>query len=435
MTLEETLAIVDELVKPERLTILQETIVRQCWFNKTYQQIASEFDYDANYIRGVGSRLWQQLSEACGEEVTKNNFRSVLRQIYKIKIPNNNNIGLEIPNGTVPLNSHFYIERPPLEEICYREIVRPGALLRIKAPQKMGKSSLLDRIMAATDEFDYYKVKLDLQQADSKIIGDFSKLMRWLLANICFQLSLKNPVNCYWDEDLGIKVSSTIYLEDYILKKLDKPLILAIDRLHLVFGHTEVAREFLPLLRFWHEEAKNSTTWQKLRLIVAQTTECYINLNFHQSPFNVGLVITLPEFDRQQTLELARRYQLTEQKGFKENDLEKLRYLVGGHPYLIRLAFYHLAKYNMTSLELIREAATETSIYINLLRYYLEVLYQNSALASAFKKVITADCPVRLETFVAYQLENLGLISLQGNEAIAVCPLYNLYFKERLGQY
>ena len=71
MTLEEILVIVDELIKPERLTTLQETIIRQCWFNQTYQQIAQNSDYDANYIRGVGDRLWQQLSVACGEEVNK----------------------------------------------------------------------------------------------------------------------------------------------------------------------------------------------------------------------------------------------------------------------------------------------------------------------------------------------------------------------------
>ena len=431
MTLEETLAIIDELVRPERLTILQETIVRQCWLNRTYQQIARDSGYDANYIRGVGSRLWQQLSRACGEEVTKNNFRSILRNLHRTEIPNNN-VWLEFPNGTVPLNSPFYIERPPLEEICLQEISQPGALLRIKAPIKMGKTSLLDRILSV-NEFDCYKVKLNLQQADSHILSDFSKLMRWAIANICFQLSLKNSIDCYWDEDLGIKVNSTVYLEDYILKKLDKPLVLAIDRLHLVFEYTEVAKEFLPLLRFWYEEAKNYATWQKLRLIVVQSTESYVTLNFNQSPFNVGLSVTLQGFDRPQTLELARRHQLTEQPGFKENDLEKLRHLVGGHPYLTRLAFYNLAKDNMTLLDLIKEAATETSIYINLLRHYLEILYKNSALASAFKQVITSDSPVRLETFVAYQLENLGLIFLQGNEAVPVCQLYNLYFKDRLG--
>ncbi len=431
MTLEEILVIVDELIKPERLTTLQETIIRQCWFNQTYQQIAQNSDYEANYIRGVGSRLWQQLSVACQEEVTKNNFRSVLRQLPKIKIANNINVGLELPNETVSSNSYFYVERPPLEKSCYQEIAQPGALIRIKAPKKMGKTSLLNRIMAA-DEFDYYKVKLDLQQADSNIISNFNKLIRWLLANICAQLSLKNPINCYWNRDLGIKVSSTVYLEDYVLKKLDKPLILAIDRLHLVFKHTEVAQEFLPLLRFWYEEAKHSPTWQKLRLILVQSTESYLPLNLNHSPFNVGLPVTLPKFDRQQMFDLARRHQLTAEKGFEENDLENLRDLIGGHPYLTRLSFYNLAKYNLNSLQLIKEAATETSIYINLLRYYLSILYKNSVLASAFKKVISADSPVRLETFVAYQLENLGLISLQGNEAVAVCQLYNLYFKDRL---
>ena len=434
MTLEEILVIVDELIKPERLTTLQETIIRQCWFNKTYQQIAHNSDYDANYIRGVGSRLWQQLSAACGEEVNKNNFRSVLRQFSNIKVSNNINVGLELPNDTVPFNSYFYVERPPLEQSCYRELAQPGALLRIKAPKKMGKTSLLNRIMTV-DELDYYKVKLDLQLADSQIIGNFSKLIRWLLANICFQLSLKNPVNCYWNKDLGVKVSSTVYLENYVLKKLDKPLILAIERLHLVFKHTEVAQEFLSLLRFWYEEAKHSSTWQKLRLIVVQSTESYLPLNLNHSPFNVGLPVTLPKFERQQMLDLAQRHHLTVEKGFEENDLENLINLIGGHPYLARLSFYNLAKYNLNSLQLIKEAATETSIYINLLRYYLGILYKNSVLASAFKKVISADSPVRLETFVAYQLENLGLISLQGNEAVAVCQLYNLYFKDRLSQY
>lgn len=433
MTLEEALAIVDELIKPNRLTILKETIFRKCWFNQTYQQIARDSDYDANYIRGVGSRLWQQLSEVCGETVTKHNFHSVLRQLpqTKRKIFNSVNVGLEIPNGTVPLNSDFYIERPLLEQSCYQEISQPGALLIIKSHKKMGKSSLVNHLMT-TDKFDYYKVKLDLQQADSNIISNFSKLIRWLIANICSQLSLKNSINCFWNEDLGIKVSSIVYLENCVLKKLDKPLILAIDRLHLVFKYTEVAQEFLSLLHFWYEEARNSSVLQKLRLIVVQSTESYMPININQSLSDVGLTVTLPEFDREQMLDLAQRYQLTQNKNFNENTIEDLRNLIGGHPYLTRLAFYNLAKYDLSLEQLIEEAATETSIYINLLRHYLAILYSNSALASAFKKVISADRSVRLESFLAYQLENLGLISLQRNEAVPVCLLYRLYFKDRL---
>ncbi|NEO49996.1 MAG: hypothetical protein F6K55_40285, partial [Moorea sp. SIO4A3] len=36
----------------------------------------------------------------------------------------------------------IYIERPPVEARCYQEIVKPGALIRIKAPKRMGKTLL-----------------------------------------------------------------------------------------------------------------------------------------------------------------------------------------------------------------------------------------------------------------------------------------------------
>ncbi|HHP7229479.1 MAG TPA: AAA-like domain-containing protein [Xenococcaceae cyanobacterium] len=429
MTLEEALAIIDELIQPERLTTLQEMIFRECWDNKTYQQIAQNSDYDADYIRVVGSRLWQLLSEVCQEKITKNNFRSILRQKSGKKITPC--ITLELPDSSVPLNSNFYIKRPPIEQNCDAAIAQPGSLLRLKAPKKMGKTSLLNRIMALAGS-EYHTVKLDLQQADSNILNDFNKLLRWLCANLCSRLGIKNLIDEYWDEDLGIKVSCTAYLQGYILEQLDKPLILGLDQLELIFEHLEVAQEFLPLLRFWHEEANNLPIWQKLRLIVVQSTESYVPLNFNQSPFNVGLPITLPEFNREQMLDLAQKHQLNATNGFDDRSVELLRNLIGGHPYLVRLAFYNLAKYNLTLTQLIKEAPTETSIYRDMLRYYLGILYDNPILATAFKRIILADSPIQLESFTAYQLESLGLISLRGNEAAPSCELYRLYFQDRL---
>lgn len=42
---------------------------------------------------------------------------------------------LEFPEGLVPIDSPFYVERPPLENDCYEAIERPGSLIRIKAPR------------------------------------------------------------------------------------------------------------------------------------------------------------------------------------------------------------------------------------------------------------------------------------------------------------
>ena len=51
------------------------------------------------------------------------------------------------PGGAVPLKSGLYVKRPPIEADCYAEILQPGALIRIKAPRQMGKTSLMARIL------------------------------------------------------------------------------------------------------------------------------------------------------------------------------------------------------------------------------------------------------------------------------------------------
>ncbi|MGL5508903.1 MAG: AAA-like domain-containing protein, partial [Microcoleaceae cyanobacterium] len=52
-----------------------------------------------------------------------------------------------IPDGQVTIESTFYIERPPIEERCFQTILQPSALIRIKAPRRFGKTSLMARIL------------------------------------------------------------------------------------------------------------------------------------------------------------------------------------------------------------------------------------------------------------------------------------------------
>lgn len=80
MTLEAALFVIDAALKPESLNNLQELIFRSSWEGKTYQEIAASSGYDPQYIKDVGFRLWQLLSNTLGEKITKKNFQSVLRQ-------------------------------------------------------------------------------------------------------------------------------------------------------------------------------------------------------------------------------------------------------------------------------------------------------------------------------------------------------------------
>ncbi|NJR48528.1 MAG: hypothetical protein HC780_02175 [Leptolyngbyaceae cyanobacterium CSU_1_3] len=80
MTIEEALIVLDSLLGQERLTHLQETVFCRAWNGQTYEQIAESEGYDADYVKLVGSQLWQTVSELVGKRVTKSNFRVVLRQ-------------------------------------------------------------------------------------------------------------------------------------------------------------------------------------------------------------------------------------------------------------------------------------------------------------------------------------------------------------------
>ena len=437
ITLEEALNIVDNVIKPERLNSVQELVFTQCWQGKTYQEIANESGYDPDYIRVVGSRLWQILSDSLNEKITKNNFRAVLRQ-QSGKGERREGVksyitALELPNNPIPLDSPLYIKRPPVEEQAYAEIVKPGALIRIQAPKQMGKTSLVMRILAHAQTRGYSIVRLNFQQADDNILCDLNKLLRWLCANIALQLGLESAIDDYWDEDLGVKVSCTTYLQGYILGQLDSPLILVLDEVNRLFKFAQTAYEFLPLLRFWHEEANNIPAWQKFRLIVVHSTEIYISLNIHQSPFNVGLSLKLAEFNREQIQELAKRYGLqTENNSLEQQQLNSLLEIIDGHPYLLNLAFYNLITQNVNLEQIVTEAATESSIYSNHLRGLLVILHQHPKLAQAYKQTVTSEASVQLNSIFVYELESMGLVTIQGNEITPRCKLYRLYFRDRL---
>jgi hypothetical protein len=447
MTVEEALVIVDTVLAPERLNSVQELVFRNCWAGQTYQQIAQEAGYDADYIRIVGSRLWQALAQTTGEKVTKSNIHAVLRQcsgsvclntatlsiLEASESAQNNGIPLpEFPGGPRPLNCAYYIECSSIMEDCHNEILNPGALIRIKAPEKRGKSSLMLRILAYAESHGYRTVRLNSQQVEQGALANLDRFLRWLCANITQQLELEPKLDDYWDSDLGSKISSTTYLQGYVLPLLDRPLVVVLDEIHRLFEYPEIAQDFLPLLRLWHEEANNLGVWGNLRLMVVYSTEVYIPLALNQSPFNVGLPIRLPKFDLQQTQTLAERYGLISNHDFEQEHLMSLRAMVDGHPYLLSLACYHLSRGEISMKTLLQNAPTQTSIYSDHLRSQLIVLQNSPALSTAFTAVVTADIAVRLDAIAAYQLESMGLVNLHGNMATPSCDLYRLYFRDRL---
>lgn len=107
--------------------------------------------------------------------------------------------------------------------------------------------------------------------------------------------------------------------------------------------------------------------------------------------------------------------------------------LVGGHPYLVRVALYQIARDRMTLNELAQVAPTEAGPYNDHLRRHLLNLQADEQLLAALQQVVTADHPVDVGTTAAFKLRSMGLVKFQGNKVMPLCNLYRQYFSDRLG--
>ena len=451
-TIEQVLENVERILQPKQLGPIERFVFRQSWSGQTYSEMAKVSSYGSEYMKEVGYQLWQHLSRAYGERVTKKNLHLVLSQYQQDKagqhedhfqseiredsteeLPRLAVRSIDFPGSPLSLNSPFYIDRPPVEELVRTEIGQPGSLIWIKAPKKMGKSSLLNRTIAHARVQGYQAVQLDFQEADLAVFASLDKFLRWFCINVSRQLNLAPNLDEYWNAEMGSKVSCKLYFEWYLLQQINGPIVLALNEVNRVFEHPQIAQDFLSMLRFWHEQAKQDKIWEKLRLVVVHTTEVYIPLQLNQSPFNVGLAISLPPFTLEQVQDLAQRYGLgwaADEIGAKH--LASLHAMVGGHPYLVSLALYHLHRREKTLTQLLQAAPTPSGIYSHHLREYLTLLQGEPQAASALQQIVTVDESVQLDAIAAHKLESMGLVQLDGNWAKSSCELYRLYFHQQL---
>ena len=469
---------IDQLVHQKTgqfLSNIQRLVLSECLqpVKVTYDEIAKKNNYSGRYIQQrVAPDMWYLMTEIIGTKVNKANCRSVLigyldRQALQqpsqaIAQANNQaqlasygpssygpysdspvaysveqreyfcdrktdaSAALEFPTESVPIGSPFYIQREPHESQCHQLIQRPGALIRIKAPRQMGKTSLMNRIIAQANN--YPSIILNFQQTDQTILKDLDKLLRWVSANITRQLKLPSALDDFWDEEIGSKMSCTIYLEEYILEEIDTPVILVLEESSELFEHEDVFRAFFGMLRTWYEYTKHNEAWKKLRLILVQSTETYVQLNVNQSPFNVGFEVALEPFNHSQADILAKRSGLP----LSEAQTNQLMCLLTGHPYLIRLALYYLATKRLQWNQLIASASTDNGIFKHHLQRHLWHLQQQDAIAAAFKTVLSHSSPVKIEQIHAFKLQSMGLVTIEGNQVQISCDLYRTYFSEHL---
>lgn len=410
-------------------------VLKGCFDNKTYQRIADELYLTHDFINGdIAYKLWKKLSHALGEKVSRRNFRGALGRELERQTARSSQLDiadLEYPEGVMSLKSPFYIERHS-ERQCYRELLKPGCLIRIRSPKKTGKTSLLKRVLEHAKKQGYQTVHINLEtDVDEFRFSNSTDFLRWFCTYINKWLEVECGIEQHWDEESGVKPSCNNYLQA-LLKIVDKGsngLVIAIDDLDYILSYPETARDFFTVLRAWNDKTKDSNLWEKLRLILVYSTEIYIPLNIHQSPFNIGKPIDLLDFSQEQVEALAKLHGLDWNA---DDESKKLMSMVGGHPYLIRKALYYLNSKQNNLEEFLQEAPTCAGIYSGHLRDCLKRLQERPELVQALEKVIESSTPVQLEPMLNFPLVSMGLVRLEGNCVTPSYELYRQYFSVNL---
>jgi predicted DNA-binding protein YlxM (UPF0122 family) len=355
-------------------------------------------------------------------------------------------VEFENPEGPVPLGSKFYAERPPLESDAYQEISQPGALLRIKAPGQMGKSSLINRIRDYAMQQGYRSVSLNFRSASIDDFASIDQFLYWFCAVIADELELEDELDAYWKSSTtASNRKCTKYFKHSLLRKNEKQeekgeqreednttLLLCLDNVDRIFQYQKIAEDFFGLLRSWHEQSKAGgpdKDWTKLRMVISYTKEVYVPLKINCSPFNVGIQITVPPFESAQVADLALRHRLY----WSDKELQQVMEFLGGHPYLVRMALFRLARQEIELAGFLNSAATEAGLYSEYLKDLLLSLRDNPALVETMRQIVASPTPIRIDTELGFKLTSLGVVRHVGNGTQVFCELYRTYFRDRLG--
>jgi hypothetical protein len=340
-------------------------------------------------------------------------------------LPQAQPLNFEMPEGTMDPESKFYVRRDS-DVIAESAIARQGVTITIKGPRQMGKSSLLNRIVARARGQGKRVISLDFQLVGKPSLMNADLFYRQFCSWLTNEVELDDQVQAHWQAPLGNSQLCTSYVSRYILKRLEGPLLLAMDEVESIF-ETDFRTDFFGMLRCWHNNRATLPIWKRLDLALVTSTEPYQLIdNLNQSPFNVGEVIDLCDFSSNQLSDLNCRHD----RPFSSNENQKLMELLSGHPYLVRRALYLVATGRLAVSDLFAQAADERGPFGDHLRYHLFRLTGKPELVEAMQKVLKHNsCP---DEHLFFRLRGAGLVRREGHRVLPRCRLYETYFQEHL---
>ncbi len=341
-------------------------------------------------------------------------------------------IKLESPERPLHPDSPFYIERSE-DALAMAEIQQQGVTLTIKGSGQVGKSSLLMRLVQAASRLDKEVVIVDFKLFEKSVFKEVETFYQQFCSWITAELGLKDQTEKYWGQPLSNPQRCTRYMGNHLLpnheNRNNRSLLLALDNVDYVLKE-KFQEDFFYMLRGWHNNRAlpKQDSWKRLDLILVTSSDPdFFITNFAHSPFHVGSTIELADFDPTQVSDLNERHG----SPLDAKALKELYELTGGHPYLVRLAFYLTAqpRQNMTWPNLYAKALAGNSPFSDYLHRELAKLQDKSDLKNELRQVMKHQ---KISEPAFFRLHSAGLIRHTGDKIEFRCRLYKNYFREFL---
>jgi hypothetical protein len=323
---------------------------------------------------------------------------------------------LQDPGG--PYDPLWYIGRDAPEREALHLLRQAGQAVAIWGPELFGKTwlqkHLIARLVASSPESRVISINLRLTGGDT--LGTLQQFLEDFTVQVVEALGLDAElVGAAWRRPGSPLRRVTWLFEKHLLPSSPKDLVLAVDQADRIWQQPW-SDDFFGMLRSWSEAAA-SPPWSRLRLLVAMsTTPALLSSTTTQSPFaNVAYEIRLTDLTAAQIERLAALHGLA----WKSGEVERLVSLVGGHPFLTRLAMVKAARERAELAALLDEDSPIFEPFLDRLRWRLA---RRPELLEALRGIRRGEIPTGNEA--PFRLYRAGLIDDTGGTPALRYRLY-----------
>ncbi len=331
--------------------------------------------------------------------------------------------------GGMRLDSRYYVTRPS-DAVVHTAVKRRDGIVRIEGPRQTGKTSLLARALEQARQEGALVVTTDFQALGPEDTATIGSLFLALAQQFHRAAKTRVAPSAFWDPMLSANMNFEGYLLEVVMSETSLPIVWGIDEADRIFDR-EYRSSVFGLFRSWHNRRSLSPdeVWRRFTLIMAYSAEARMLIpNPNESPFNVGTEAILQDFSAEQTADLNRRYA---EPVKTDEDLARLRALVGGHPYLIRRCLYEMKTRPATLVEIEGEARRDNGLF----REHLDRIWRIVSLDPERRQVALSLLQGKLcedpESFS--RLRSAGVLAGDSmREARFRCSLYAEHLEKRL---